>query len=201
MNGLRQNLAQARFTLIFGTVSAFGGALVVYLFSLDGLPAWVSGSIGIAWVIVLFSLILLHTEGEEAKVGREEERTAVRKLQEKLNVEQRDEAINLTTRVISSSARSLRVITAELREFSRVREGAGLLTTGSQDYAFLRKRMLRQICDDIRSVFEGDTRGVNTTTWPYNFFKVALFEPEPTPLNAKKLHQNAEPSFNNKAGR
>jgi hypothetical protein len=88
-----------------------------------------------------------------------------------------EQATNLTTDVIKASTAILRVLTEELRRHSRVRRQKG--SNAANDLFQLKERMLQQVYRNLRTVFEADTRGIDTTTWPHNFFKVALFRPEP----------------------
>lgn len=117
----------------------------------------------------MFILIILRAERDIAKAAKESESAETEILMEKLNNARKEEAINLADRVITFSTRSLRVITEILRTSPRGRP---------DDFVRMKNRMLLNLFRDIRSVFEGDTRGVDTTTWPHNYFKIALFEVE-----------------------
>ncbi len=88
-----------------------------------------------------------------------------------------EQATNLTTDVIKASTAVLRVLTEELRRHSRVSGEKG--SNPANDLLLLKGRMLQQVYRNLRTVFEADTRGIDTTTWPHNFFKVALFRPDP----------------------
>ncbi|MGD0126457.1 MAG: hypothetical protein ABSF46_13930 [Terriglobia bacterium] len=82
---------------------------------------------------------------------------------------------NLTTGVIKAATVVLRLLTEELRQLCK--DGAARPPFPCADLDLLRRRMLQQVFRNLRTVFEADTRGIDTTTWPHNFFKVALFEP------------------------
>jgi hypothetical protein len=41
-----------------------------------------------------------------------------------------------------------------------------------------REKMVTEVMERLRSMFQGDTRGVDTTKYPYSIFKLAIFEPK-----------------------
>lgn len=181
---------KARFEFAVSTISAFGGALIIYLYEVAGLSAWVSGLALFVWLMTLFAMFFLHAEkeGEKEKADRlEREKEG---LTAKLSEERRVEAINLQTRVIEAVARSLRAITEGLKEAAaeqRSRSHEGSYEHGRR--APLKRQLLVHVCQELRSVFEGDTRGVDRTTWPHNFFKIAIYEVSPRPDQAKELRR------------
>lgn len=182
-------LANAKFDFIFAAVSAFGAALITFLFSVHDIQRWIPGVTTFAWLLILFVLIFIRAERDEARSAAGAEILKRKELDEKIKTEKRDEAINLTDLTANYASRTLRYITGELRLTSTLRSSLDTETRISDHFAALKNRILRQICRDIRSVFEGDPRGVDTTTWPHNFFKIALFEPEPNPENAQILRR------------
>ena len=173
--GIRlQILGNARFAFLLVCLSSFGASLVTFLISTENVPRWIALSVGIGWVIFLIIAILLREERQAKTVEAEA-------FKNHLSRERIDASINLTTRTINFSARSWRTITEELRNFSP--------SSTKVEKIRLKNNMLRQVFRDIRSVFEGDTRGIDTTNWPHNFFKLALYEPEPTPDNPSILRR------------
>lgn len=174
-------LVRARFDFALSAVTAFGAGLVVYLF--DNSPPWVVATTVFVWLFVLGTIVLLHVAWQE---GREQADT----LETHIARGHSDEAVNLTTGAIRAATRGLRAITEELKEFASAQNAEPGAVAWPQDGVWLlKKRMLSHVCGHIRNVFEADTRALDGTTWPHNYFKLALFEPDPGPDNATSLRR------------
>ena len=180
-------LFQARHDFVFVSVAGFGGSLITYLFSEKTIPRWIIGVTIFGWLLILLALILFRAQRELASTAKEEKIIQAEELRNQLIKERRDDSINLTDRVISVSSGSLRSTTEEIKQNSKAGQGVLSEIKNHNDYLIIKERMLRIICRDIQSVFDGDSRGIDTTTYPYNYFKIALFEPEPSPIDAKIL--------------
>jgi hypothetical protein len=177
-----QILSQRRFELITNLVFGFGAAFIVFLYSEKNLPIWLSGVAMFIWMVVLFALYFFRAEKEARSLDAD---TLSRQARERA----RDEAINLMSRAMEHATMSLRTVTQELRQFVSERNHVVTTMALAKELTFLKDRMLRHLGKDLRFVFEGDTRGVDTTTWPHNFFKIALFEPKPTVTHPKQLER------------
>lgn len=195
-NELSNIWGRARFDLIFAAVSALGGSSSAALLLMKNVPNWLSAGTIFVWLLVLFALIFFRSEKRAAQAAVEAERTAreaekaeMIALEEKLRTERKDETILLTDRVISYSTRSLRMVTEELRSFSNQLSVSKTEIDVSEGYKNLKTRMLRHVCTNIRTVFEGDPQGFDRSGYPHSWFKIALFEPDPDPLTAKQLRR------------
>lgn len=181
----RRILGRARYELLLGVLLTFGVVVVTTLVSSASIETWVTVAVAVGWVAAVAFAILAREErlarGEEVEAIERTTRKQIEDLEQIGRAEERDEAINLSNRALKLATSSLRSITDELREY-RGRATSGVTSSG--DFARLKKRLLRHVCKDIRYLFEGDTRGIDKTAWPHNFFKVAIFEPEPAPPEA-----------------
>ncbi len=185
-------LTKAKFEFLLIIISGFGFGIVSYLITLPNVSNWVAVSVAVVLIIVINLLILFREERLAVTMQAEEIQkqndTVIKTLQKRVDAELKDASMNMMDRAISYATKSLRSVTDELRGYAKVVHKRRVSST--EDFIFLKNRMLRYVCQDIRSVFEGDTRGVDTTTWPHNFFKVALFEPVPAPpLTASTLRR------------
>ena len=174
-----QVLGNARFEIVIIFLSNFAVGVIFYVLGLHEMPNWIAVVLIAIWLLILFITILLHEENR-LKLAEAAE------LKEAQSKETREHAINLTTRVVNLSSRSLRSITENLRTFSLNLKQKG--TIAAEEFDLLKKSLLREVFRNIRLVFEGDTRGIDTTSWPHHFFKIALFEPEPSssPLRLRR---------------
>lgn len=187
-------LQLAKFELLLTLLTTFGVGVLFYLLG-EGISTWITVTVAVIWVVSIIIIILYRvalqaeretTEALSEKIIEEQEESEA--LEKKIIDDRVDHSINLTTRVINFSTASLRSVTEELKQYSIDRKHEPLPI--SSEVQLMRSRMLQYVFRNVRSVFEGDTRGVDTTAWPHNYFKIALYEPNDL-SEPKTLHRTA----------
>jgi hypothetical protein len=179
-------IAKARFEFALLVITAFGSGLIGYLLYSPNIASWVVASIAVGLVVVVLFLILMREERITALTAAQdvENRTAleIKNLEKAITTDRRDEAINLMQHAIEVSTRSLRTVYEELKQY-QLHPHADK-ESSIFEFQLLKQRMLFVVCRNIRTIFQEDPRGVDTTSWPHNWFKVGLYEPEPKSPNA-----------------
>jgi hypothetical protein len=189
-DALRLIVTRARYEFLLWVVSAFGSGLVTYLYGAKDVPRWVIGVATFVWLLSVAIIVFLHIAYQEQrseKTQLAEQLEQLRAQKAQLERERNEEAINLTMGVIKYATLTLRFITQQLRELAAMHKAG--TAVAAADLAGVKKRMLENLLRNLRSVLEADTRGVDRTTWPHNFFKIALYEPEASPTPAKILRR------------
>lgn len=149
--------------------------------------------LGIAGVYVVLSGVVFYIKEIRKQELADAKGEALSKTREAANLEaqrakeQREEAIDLSNVAISTTTRILRILSEQFRRMSSTHGGL-LQAEQDKETARLRQHLLEEIMRGIRSVFESDKRGIDTTTFPYNYFKIALYEPDHT-RNPKRLRR------------
>ena len=178
-----------RFDFVLILITTFGCGFIFIGYAY--LPSLISIGLSVVFVAVLFFMIiqkaikLEDTAQLSQKILITEKKLA--ETQEKLNKRfeiERDESTNLLTKTVEFTTVILRSVSEDL---CRISNDLQSLNKKDDDYC-LKRESLRQaavqlksaiilnILKSLRMLFEGDTRALDTTTYPHNYFKVALFE-------------------------
>lgn len=189
----RRLLTRARYDALLWIVCSFGAGLITYLYQDQSIARWIIGVVTFLWMGGIVTITFFHVAYQEERADKQQQRVRAEVLRARLDDAQNQTAISLTTNTIKFFTPALRVVTEELRAFAQSQlPGQGhedRETARWVEVTLLRQRMVQSMFSNLRSVFEADARGVDTTTWPHNFFKTALFEPKPSPTNARTLRR------------
>ena len=171
--------------------------MLVYLYG--KVPAWVAGLATFLWLIVLIGILFWEADWQEASerdaenlfkaeeqsrnavIAAEKAKSEAEAAERRTALEARDNSINLTYTSLNISTRCLRVVTEELRKFTAENK------KDDQAFQYLKNSVLHEVTQNIRFLFEGDSRGVERTSYPHNYFKVAIYEASPSPSSPVKL--------------
>ncbi len=164
----------------------FGAVLAYFLTKESGISSWVVALAVAAYLCILvIALALRGARQLELQEAREAEREARRQaesstrqtneLKVQWRQEEREESVDLANMAISSTTRVLRIFSEQLQLVSATH---GVLRLNDTEVMSLKSRLLEEIFYNLRMVFDSDKRGIDTTTYPHNFYKVALYEPD-----------------------
>ena len=129
-------------------------------------------------MVLSIVLLILH------KAGIEEERAEFSKIKHFISTEEREEATALLSATVECSASVMRFISESLQEIPKEiirRNGAVTIPSSNQLMKIsenLKNNIIESIMEHLVQMFKCDTRAIDTTSYPHDYFKVALFEPK-----------------------
>lgn len=154
-------------------LSCFGGGFAFYLFSKISLMPALFLAVMFCFVLILTVIVKLKREIDVEEFSRslldKESELDILKVKESSLL--RDEATNLLSKTVEFTTKIIRRISECLRTLN----SKDPVASESFSETF-KDEIVRTIIKHIRLVFEGDGRSVDTTDYPHNYFKVALFE-------------------------
>jgi hypothetical protein len=173
--------------VLVNIVSVVGGAVLSYIITKEAQISPWKILVILAVYLVLLGLVLtakLFTQSELRAARRAEREATARaessllqtqELQLRTGRDERDEAIELLKFAIGSTTRILRILSEQFRLLGT--RGIGVRKEKSIEMVELRRHLLEELSHGLRTVFESDKRGIDTTTFPYNWYKIALYQP------------------------
>lgn len=177
----RETLRKVQYEIAIIVVASIGFGALMAAFS-----EWrVLISLGITAAVMLVLVLLVverarHEQrlSEVTKQGKDIE-DELSEIQAKRSQEERDEAANLLLKTVEFSTEILRDASERLQVMVREMDTAFVDDMTRQIVVppkALKTEIIDSVLDRLRLMFEGDTRGVDTTRYPHNYFKAALFE-------------------------
>lgn len=166
-----KRLRLLRFDILFAIYSLIGGIGLTLAYT--NLPLW-ANILATAAFIAGIVIILV----QRSLVAMERKKST--ELTEKIEKAERTESIDLYSRATECSTAVIKLFSETIQKISKEfeeRSNQEQLEQGT-------RKILKDSANDIikttlrniRNLFEGDSRGIDTTTYPHNYFKCALFE-------------------------
>jgi len=192
MNGLRR----IQFEILLAVVSITGGGFIFSGIVKKWTPLFIAiASIVFIAIIVLLILQKVRFDSEREKISEEKKSLEKELGEEKLNIEkermkiererekksliEKEESTNLLSKSVEFSTYLLRTLSEKLREFMNYSKTTEFKKDPQNLSAFfenLTGTTITQVLKCLRIMFEGDTRSIDRTTYPHNFFKAAFFK-------------------------
>jgi hypothetical protein len=165
------NLKLVQFEIILAILTSLGGGLLFFVF--EKIPIWGVIALITFYILAIVLLILQKLSMEETKNELQKKDMDLQEEKGKKETEERNEAQNLSIRTVEYMTSILRLISEMYQgNIGKIKNNAD-----SKEFGYLLKEnIINLILKTLRLLFEGDTRGSVQTSYPHNYFKVALFE-------------------------
>lgn len=172
------NFKNIRSDVILAVATSMGSGFVFVSFSYLS-TYWVA----LVTTLYVSLVVLLIIYGRESETKIEKLEKDLGNTQKDLMIErqkktgmEREESTNLLSRTVEYSTSLLRSISDGLQGL-QVKETIDDRAKEIRVFVKnLKPNLILGVLKNIRLMFEGDSRAVDTTTYPHNYFKAALFE-------------------------
>lgn len=184
--GLKVFLGQLGREFAWAVGNVFLAGVLFYLYQEPGTPRWVLIPVTAGAILLFGNMVYQKTSRVFLRQTATDAALRAEFLNEREQAKHKDLQVSLQRGMIEFATIMLRDLTRELRAFDAQNVSVELR---AKRLGALKRRLLDELFHQLRVVFDKDTRGLDTTSWPHDYFKLALFEPMPTPESPEFLQR------------